>query len=283
MNFNRVLTLLPLLAIIGCGSSDSAYMSEPTASTGSATAPEPAAAEVKLASQINDPAMKSAAIKRAVIRNGSLSVRVVNVEDAERKVNDHVAKAGGFVASSQTSDLTATAPTITLKLRTPADGFDRTMLFFEGLGTRLSKSVSGEDVTAQIVDFDARLKIMRAQEDSFRKMLSAAKDTSTAADMQTRIMDLRAQIEGLAAQRSTMADLASLSTIELTLIGETKGIAAMEDKGWVQETWHSSTATLGVIFQGLGAFGIFLVVLSPIWLPIAFLIHRTIRKSSRAA
>lgn len=282
MNFNRVLTLLPILVLVGCGSSG--QYAEPTSGTGSTGGPVSTsrqAAQVELASNAQTPAMKKAAAKRAVIRNGSLSVRVPKVEEAERKVNDYVSRVGGFVSSSESSDLTAASPTITLTARVPADGFDQAMLFFESLGTRLSKSVKGEDVTAQLVDFDARLKIMRAQEDSFRKMLSEARDNATSNDLQTRIMQLRGEIESLAGQRKAMADLAALSTFSLTLVGETKGMAEVEDKGWAQESWNSSTTLFAGVFRGVGSIGIFLLVFSPIWVPAALVAFWLIRRSTR--
>jgi len=169
MNFNRVLYLLPLLILTGCSSGEYA---EPSAGTTGSEATTASAPDLKLASTTNDPAMKTAAVKRAVIRNGSLTVRVPNVEEAERKVNDYVAKTGGFVGSSDSSDLATASPTIRLSVRVPASGFEESMRYFEGLGVRLSKNVKGEDVTSQLVDFEARLKIMRAQEDSFRNMLA---------------------------------------------------------------------------------------------------------------
>lgn len=278
MNFNRVLILVPLFTLIGCGTGE--HASKASSTTGSAAAQQ-SDAPAKLASTTNNPAMKAAAVKRAVVRNGSLTIRVPNVEEAEKKANAFVTKGGGFVASSESTDLTENAPTITLKVRYPADGFDTAIVFFESLGKRLGKKVSGEDVTAQLVDFDARMKIMRAQEDSFRVMLAKASDTSTAAEIQSRIMELRGQIESLSAQRSTMGDLAALSTIDLTLTGDTKGIAEIDDKGWVQETWNSSTALLGGLFKSLGVFVIFAVVLSPIWIPIAWFLRRSLRSVKR--
>lgn len=271
---------LPILALflIGCSAGGA---EEATSATPAPASDQPAA---KLASQPTDPRMKTAAtVRRAVIRNASLEVRVENVEQAERSVNAYVASRGGFVVSSESSDLNEASPTISLKIRVPVGDFDAAMLTFEGLGKRLSKKVSGEDVTAQLVDLDARLKIMRAQEDSFRNMLSKASSQSEGLDLQTRIMELRGQIESLSAQRKATGDLAALSTIELRLVGQTKGIVDTEDKGWAQESWNSATNVLGTVVRGVGTLGIFLLVLAPLWLPIGFFAWRAYRQGARAA
>lgn len=271
---------LPILALvlIGCSAGGA---EEATSATPAPASDQPAA---KLASQPTDPRMKTAAtVRRAVIRNASLEVRVENVEQAERSVNAYVASRGGFVVSSESSDLNEASPTISLKIRVPVGDFDTAMLTFEGLGKRLSKKVSGEDVTAQLVDLDARLKIMRAQEDSFRNMLAKASSQSEGLDLQTRIMELRGQIESLSAQRKATGDLAALSTIELRLVGQTKGIVDTEDKGWAQESWNSATNVLGSVVRGVGTLGIFLLVLAPLWLPIGFFVWRAYRQGARAA
>jgi hypothetical protein len=280
---------IPLLALvlIGCsaGGADEAVSLEQTGSSAGKQvgSPDSEQPQARLASQPTDPRMKEAATsRRAVIRNASLQVRVENVEQAERKVNAYVASRGGFVVSSESSDLNEASATISLKIRIPVADFDSAMLTFESLGRRLSKKVSGEDVTAQLVDLDARLKIMRAQEDSFRNMLAKASTQNEALDLQTRIMELRGQIESLGAQRKSTGDLAALSTIELSLVGQTKGIVDTEDKGWAQESWNSATNVLGSLVRGLGTLGIFLLVLAPIWLPLGLLGWRAL-KGARAA
>jgi len=91
-------------------------------------------------------------------------------------------------------------------------------------------------------------------------------------------MSLRADIESLAAQRAKMADLAALSTFDLTLVGESKGMADHQDNGWAQQSWNSSTSMFVTVFRGLGSFLIFAIVFSPFWVPAAFLIRRGLRK-----
>ncbi len=223
--------------------------------------------------------MRQAVNKRAVIRNGSLTVRVPNVEDAERKVTKFVSDQGGFISASESSDLASQAPNITISLRIPIGSFDQAMMMFEGLGTRLAKKISGEDVTAKVVDFDARMKIMSAQETSLRNSLEKSSYSSDTVQLQDRLMRLREEIESLTAQRKALSELAALSTIQLTLQGETKGMVEVNDKGWVQEAWNTATSVLGIAFRGIASIGIFLLVLAPIWIPIAFIIVRSTRKT----
>ncbi|MBX3117851.1 MAG: DUF4349 domain-containing protein [Fimbriimonadaceae bacterium] len=284
---NRVLEWIFLVAVavvlIGCSAGEARDSAKNTstsmesASYDDAEAPQAA----KLASQpiANNELRSAVQPKRAVIRNGSLSVRVPDVEKAEKEVESYVMRLGGFVSSSESTDLSSTAPLMTMKLRVPVDSFDKAMEFFEGQGARLEKKISGEDVTSKLVDFDARLKIMLAQEDSFRNMLSESNNSQEALDLQSRLMNLRAEIESLTAQRRTLGELASLSTIDLTLVSETRTIAQTTDQGWVQESWNQATTALGAALRVVGTFLLFALVFAPFWAPVAYLVWKRSAKA----
>lgn len=278
-----ILPSLILVAALSTGcSAGSAEASGMDMAAGSKAAVETAnydnanAPAARLASQgTADPQLGEAArASRAVIRNGVLSVRVPDVEKAEKEVEKYVSSLGGFVSSSASTNLTSSAPSITMKLRVPVGSFDKAMEYFESKGTRLEKQTNGEDVTAKIVDFDARLKIMLAQESSFRNMLSKSNNSQEALDLQTRLMNLRAEIESLSSQRKTLSDLASLSTIDLSLVSETRSIAQTGDQGWAQESWNSATTALGSAGRTVGTLLVYVLVFAPFWAPVAFLIWR---------
>ncbi len=230
----------------------------------------------KLASQNFSPK----AVSRSVIRNGSLTVRVADVEAAERKITAWVTESGGFVSTSDSTNLSEPSPTLNMTLRVPVSRFDAAFQTIENMGARMAKKISGEDVTADAVDLDARLGIMRAQEQSFRNSLARMSDQSGAYDMQTRLMDLRGQIESLTSQRKKLADLATLSTLEVTLVGSAKGMAQTEDSGWAREAWNSATSALGAVLQVLGSFLIVAIVFCPVWFPVVFFGWRAVRKSA---
>lgn len=287
MRFARMSCLgLVVIAAVGCaggnGETAASADSQPssTAKQGSAENTkglQEASASVKRTSP-NFGAQPSA---RSVIRNGSLTVRVGDVEAAERKITNWVTLQGGFVATSDSSNLSEASPTLTMSLRVPVSRFDQAFSTIESMGTRLAKKISAEDVTSKVVDLDARLGIMRAQEQSFRNALARMSDQSAAYDMQTRLMDLRGQIESLTSQRKTLGDLASLSTLDVTLQGSAKGLAQTDDTGWAQESWNTATSALGSVMRVLGSGLIMVGVFSPLWLPGVF--YFSVKRRARVA
>ncbi len=258
---------LAAITLAGCSASqmEGAY-SEPAAKQPASRQPETAKAQ------------NVAYSRRDVVRQAELSIRVPNIEKSERAVGDIIRNLGGFIEGSETSDLDAVTPQISIKLKVPVDRFDTAILALESQGHRLMKKTSVEDVTGQLVDYEARLEIMLAQEASMRNMLKGSNNYERSVDIQTRIMNLRGDIESLSGQRQALGSRAAMSTISLTLVSEARTITDTQDKGWFRESWNTSTSGLVAVGQGLGSVGLFLLVFSPIWMPIVLLVRWVVRR-----
>jgi len=231
------------------------------------------------------PQLASLLSQRSVIRKAELAVRVDNVEKGEKSVNEIVEKLGGYVDSAQSADLASANPTIDISLRIPVAQFDNTLEKFESLGVRMSKTVSSEDVTGQIVDLDARLKTMQAQEETYRNLLRAARQLDNVITLQDKLTQVRGEIESMAAQRKTLGGLAAFSTISVHLQQSAAPVAPPSDPNWFGQVWGESTTTLGVAGRALTSFLVWLAVFSPFWAPalaIAWRLARP-RKPTRVA
>jgi len=104
-----------------------------------------------------------------------------------------------------------------LTLRVPADRFDAVRTSLAGLGTVEQEQLRGEDVTAQIVDFDARLKSLQAEEEALRTLVGRATAVGEVLQVQSQLFDVRQQVERTQAQRDQLSQQASLATIHVSL------------------------------------------------------------------
>ncbi len=104
-----------------------------------------------------------------------------------------------------------------LTLRVPADRFDAVRTSLAGLGTVEQEQLRGEDVTAQIVDYDARLKSLQAEEEALRTLVGRATAVGEVLQVQSQLFDVRQQVERLQAQRDQLDQQASLATIHVAL------------------------------------------------------------------
>lgn len=250
-------------------------------SSGEAPATESAGEAKSAPPQTANVVTTVAAVQRDIVRKASLSVRVADVGKAEKEVTGYVASIGGFVSNSESSNYDSTRPNVSMTVRVPVSKFDEALSRFESFGTRLHKNVSAEDVTGQLVDQQARLKTMLAQEESLRGILRASRRTADTIEVQQKLMELRSQIESLAAQRQALAGLASLSTIELSLVSEAKATPAAKDQDWLKESWTASTNQLASAFQAFGSMAVFVAVFSPLWLPPVLFFWWLIRRSTK--
>ncbi|MGV3616842.1 MAG: DUF4349 domain-containing protein [Fimbriimonas sp.] len=222
-------------------------------------------------------------VARQVIRRADLAVRVPNVEKAEREVNALVQSWQGYVESANSTDLSSDHPALTMAIRVPVGRFDDGIAKLESLGVRLSKTVSSEDVTGQIVDLDARLSTLRAQEETYRGLLRRSSNLESVISLQDKLTEVRGTIESMAAQRKTLGGLAALSNISLRLEQDAVAHAPAKDPNWMAQTWAESTTALGYALRTVTTIGMYVAVFSPFWLPILWIVWRTTRPVRKVA
>jgi hypothetical protein len=158
-------------------------------------------------------------------------------------------------------------PTVDLTIRVVSSGFDDAMIRLEGMGTLLGQNTESEDVTAQIVDLGARIKTLAAKEETFREMIRLSRSVNDVVALQDRLTEVRMEIERMDAQRKSLSELASLSTIKVHLTQTaTVPTAASTDPNWFTNTLGGATTSFMGTFQKLVAVLTWAVVYSPFWL-----------------
>jgi hypothetical protein len=208
--------------------------------------------------------------QREIIRTASLTLLVDKIEASEKTITSLVKSWGGYVETTQSTNLDKTNPRLIMTVRVPVAKFDQALEEFEGIGVRQDKTISGEDVTAHLADLDARIKNMKAQEETYRQILRQAKRIGEILEIQQQLTYIRNEIESIEAQRKVMRSLASLSTISITLQQRPSEDERVENPGWAEDTWISAkNAFLGLI-KILSIAAIYTFVFIPIWAPAIF-------------
>ncbi len=160
-------------------------------------------------------------VKRAVL---SIEVTAGSLTNAFDRVAGIAGARGGFVVSSSAFTLDGSAGA-ELTLRVPAEQFEATRIDLGAVGEVGSVQVSGEDVSAQLIDLDARLRALRAEEIALTGLLSEAVDVGEVLAVREQVSTTRLEIEQLAAQQASLDDRASFSTLVVSL-AEPGAIAA---------------------------------------------------------
>jgi hypothetical protein len=161
-------------------------------------------------------------VGQKIIRNGSL---VLRVDDASKRLEEARAiteQAGGFVASANLNDR-AGIKTAYLTLRIPTDKFRATADALKRLAsTVFDESESGQDVTDQYVDLEARLKAAKAEEAQYLEILKSARSIEDTLNVTARLADVRSRIEQMEGQMRGLEDRTSYATLTVTMTEEAR-------------------------------------------------------------
>lgn len=196
-----------------------------------------------------------------IIKTGEISLEVPNVTTALARVRAMALDLGGYVGGSQAGTRDEPA---TLTLRIPADMFEEALSRLHALdGDVVVEATQEQDVTSTIVDLEARLANLKASETQYRVLLGQAVKIEDILAVQTRLDDVRGQIEQLEAQHKEVTGLADLSTLTVTLIPTALQQAAGRwDPG---KTVGDAFAALVDVGQNIGDGVIWFAI---VWLPV---------------
>lgn len=196
-----------------------------------------------------------------IIKTGEISLEVPNVTTALARVRAMALDLGGYVGGSQAGTRDEAA---TLTLRIPADTFEEALTRLHALdGDVVVEATKEQDVTSTIVDLEARLANLKASETQYRVLLGQAVKIEDILAVQTRLDDVRGQIEQLQAQHKEVTGLADLSTLTVTLIPSALQQAAGRwDPG---KTVGDAFAALVDVGQNVGDGVIWFAI---VWLPV---------------
>lgn len=204
----------------GLSSSADAFAGAPVAAEGAADMAKSAAGGGTVARQAAAPMPTQS----RVVKTASLTVsldKATSVTKAAQQANSIAERHGGFTASTETQ--TGEHATSTLTLRVPVANYDATLNELRALGDVSNETLGGEDVTNTLVDLDARLRSLRAQEGALNALMAKANSVGETLQVAQAANDVRMQIEQLAAQQKNLSDQADFATITLAVVGP-KGV-----------------------------------------------------------
>jgi len=205
----------------------------------------------------------AAPIEQRIVKTGEVTLEVEQVGEALGRVRALAVELGGYVGGSQAGTLDDRA---SLTIRIPAASFDEAIARLHEMDAEVvAEATREQDVTGQVVDLEARIDNLRASETSYRELVARAERVEDILAVQSRLDEVRGQIEQLTAQLDALEGQAALSTLTITLVPKATPIVEQS------ETWDPGAqldralASLMGIGQGLLDGAIWFAV---VWLPI---------------
>jgi hypothetical protein len=225
----------------------------------------------------------SALTGRSIVHTAEETVEVPDIDRAVSAVEAAVDATGGLVARSERSG--GDTPSANLRLRVPPSSFESFLDRIGKLGTVSDRTLTGEDVTDQVVDVAARVQTQRASVDRVRALMNSATSLKDVVTLEGELSAREADLEALLAKQNKLKDQTDLATVTVHLVtpGHAAAAAAHHRRGFAAglgNGWAAFTAAAVGAATVLGAvlpFAVAIAVLAPPLARAAFRLRRSRR------
>jgi hypothetical protein len=246
------------LILAGCGR-EAAPQTEPSRGDGrvSAESPDESAAPVAASNGGGSSLILPGGPR--VIQTASLrvSVRDGGFESAVSRARSLTAGLGGFVVSSSaTQGRGGDLADGTLVLRIPVRRYAEAMSALARIGRVEAREETGQDVSEEFVDLEARARHLQAVETQLFELLRRARTVGSALAVQSHLNEVQLQLEQVRGRMRFLEDQVSFATISLALAERRS--EARDAGGWaIVDAWrdgaHAFVFVAGRIFVVVAA------------------------------
>ena len=158
-----------------------------------------------------------------IIRTADLSLITKDFDHARSAIETILKRHHGYVGELSVGGATGSGRTLTATLRVPADQLDTSLTDLKSLGRVESESQSGQDVTSQYVDLQARLGNARNTELRLTDLLrQRTGKLSDVLEVEQEVDRVRGEIEQMEAERKNMSNQVTFATLNATITEDYK-------------------------------------------------------------
>lgn len=207
-------------------------------------------------------AASSAGDDALIVRTANLELEVDDVAAVLVDARAEMAALGGYVAGSDEYDQ-GDRRWASVSYRVPVDRFSEALVGLRALSDRVVReSTQSQEVSATVLDLDARISNLRASEDALVEIMDRSGRIEDVLSVQLRLEDVRGQIERLEAQRNNLSDQASLSTLSVTWFTPVAAVTAAQASWSLATEVDAALAQTVEALQGVASFGVWAAVVA---------------------
>lgn len=232
----------------------------------------------------------SAAFDRKIIRNADLTIEVSAPTDTQHRIVSIAESYGGFVVTSEAKQRESTEPakrTLDIKLvvRIPEDRFGSALDQIRALtSSPIEEKVTGQDVTEEFIDLEARIRTQKALEGQFLQIMRQTGKIVDALEVQRQIAEVRSDIERLEGRKRFLENRSSLSTINVN-IQTPKPVITVTQSGFGHSLREAVSDSVTLASDMVLLFARFVIMMVPVclffFLPMGLAIRYLIRRAKR--
>ncbi len=227
--------------------------------------------------------------QRKLIRNVNLEVETETFDELLSTVEEKTQSLGGYIEESYTYNGSnyygRDTRNANLTIRIPAEKLSEFLSDVSEISNVISRNESVTDVTLQYVDMDSHKKALQAEHDRLLELLEKAETIEDIISLESRLSEVRYQIESMESQLRTIDNQVSYSTVYL-YINEVGKLTPVKE----QSAWEKiSTGFINSLYHvgnGLADFAIGFIIALPyliVWAIVIVIIMLLIRWIIRRA
>jgi negative regulator of sigma E activity len=221
-----------------------------------------------------------------IIRTAALSLITREFDKARVNMEAILRRHGGYVGDLSVNDTTGNGRSLTATLRVPADQLDAMLTELKTMGRVDSESQSGQDVTSQYVDLQARLSNARNTEARLTDLLrNRTGKLSDVLQVERELDRVRGEIEQMEAERKNMAKQVSFATLNATITEEYKAQLQVVPPSTSTRLGNAAVEGYRSMVDGVVSLVLFLLSTGPsllLWGAILFFPARMVWKKVRS-
>ena len=237
--------VLGAMTMAGCTAAASSSSNESGGTADYAAVPEAA----------TDDAALQEGSERQVVTTGYVYITAESPTDAAADAIAIVERDGGRVDARQEYAPTDNDKgTATLPVRIPSASLTATLDEIKALGEVEQVSLQADDVTRQSQDLDARITASRTSIERLVTLLEKASTTTDLIELETAIADRQATLESMEAEKRSLDDQVSMSTIDVSFTSEAVAPVDTPDTflSGIVTGWESFVAFIGGLLVVVG-------------------------------
>lgn len=172
---------------------------------------------------------------RQIIYTATLSVSVFNLEEAMKKAEALPESRGGYIHSMSSGHLV---------MRIPSRHLRDAMEEVAGLGIVEQRSLQAQDVTAEYVDIESRIRVLQETQKQMIALLAKARTVDEALEVRKALDQITMELEVLEGRMRQLRNMISFSTLTVSLVERGPHVPVPSSKDpfpWVNDLGVEST------------------------------------------
>jgi hypothetical protein len=234
--------------------------------------PPPARMEIQSDNRTSEPAVVNPAspVSRKIIRDGSMEIRVNNLQEGKNNVDTLVMKFKAYY-SNETFNNMDYAKGYTLNIRVPSASLDQFIAAIEsGTGEVVFKNISSRDVTEEFIDLETRLINKMKYLVRYGDLLKQAKTVKDILEIEEKTRLIEEEVESVQGRLKFLNNQVDYSTLNLQINKKNDYSAYSQNKGNFFDRLKMSVVKG---WFGLVSFFLFLLRIWPFWLILAVVVY----------